>query len=761
MRPGVRVGAVGRGAALFVAFSAAVFLAVYLLPWRLWPWLGLGLLLPAGLCLWKKRPVAVLLCLGLAAGLLWCGAYRAVFFAPAQALDSRRTQVTLCLSESPTPSTYGAVAKGWVLQPGRAPVRGILYAGAQLLELSPGDTLTAQVHCTQTALQEGNPFDFLATRGVFVEMTAQGNVSVEKAARIPWWALPRWWGEALAQRVRAALPDDVEGLLVAIVTGDRSGIDDGLSTALARSGVSHVVAVSGMHVCFLVGLLTLLTGHGPRRRAAVCVPALIFFTLAVGAVPSVVRACCFQLAVLLADLLGRETERWISLFGTLSFLLLLDPFSAGNIGLQLSFAAVVGLNLITPKADALLCRLRLPGDAWPARRCNSVLRFLCHTLAATLGALCFTVPLCAYYFGAVSLAAPLTNLLVVPVASLLFAGALVVGLAGFVWPAGAAAAGAVLALPGRYVLWVVRGISAFPYSAVSLAVPYYLAALLGAYGLLAIALFGRSRRRLWVFLLCAAALLGGSILFSRWSLRTAHLTAAVLDVGQGQSVVLASSGETALIDCGGNSAADPGDVCADYLNDHGEGTLDKLILTHYHADHTNGLDALFRRLEIREVILPRMEHDEDTQIHILNLAQAEGAAVTWLERDSRLTLGEADLTLYAPLGDGGANEEGLSVLASAGNFRLLITGDMNTVVERRLVEHAHLPRCQVIVAGHHGSKYASCDELLDAARPQAAVISVGKNGYGHPAPETLARLESRGVELYRTDYLGTVTIQVN
>ncbi len=705
--------------------------------------------------------MAVLLCLGLAAGLLWCGAYRAAFFAPAQALDGRRTQVTLCLSESPTPSHYGAVAKGWVLRPGQAPVRGTLYAGAQLLELRPGDTLTAVAHCTQTALQEGNPFDALATRGVFVNMSAQGSVSVERAERVPWWALPRWWGEKLAQGIRAAVPDDVEGLLVAIVTGDRRGIDDGLSTALKRSGVSHVVAVSGMHVCFLVGLLTLLIGYGPRRRVAVCVPVLVFFTLAVGAAPSVVRACCFQLAVLLGDLLGRETERWTSLFGTLSLLLLLDPFSAGNIGLQLSFAAVVGLNLVTPKVDALLGRFRLPGDAWPVRWCNRAIRFLCHTLAATLGALCLTVPLCAYYFGAVSLAAPVTNLLVVPVASVLFAGSLAVGLIGFVWPAGAALAGAVLALPARYVLWVVRGISAVPYSAVTLTTPCHLAALVGAYGLLAIALFGRSRRRFWVFTLCAAVLLVGSLLFSRLGLRAVHLTATVLDVGQGQSVLLASSGRTALIDCGGSGADDPGDVCADYLNDRGEGTLDKLILTHYHADHISGLDALFRRLDIREVVLPRMEHDEDAQLRILALAQAEGAAVTWLERDTRLTLGEAELKLYAPLGDGGANEEGLSVLARAGNFRLLITGDMNTVVERRLVDHARLPRCQVLVTGHHGSRYASSDELLDAAQPQAAVISVGENAYGHPAPETLARLEGRGVALYRTDYLGAVTIQVN
>ena len=120
-----------------------------------------------------------------------------------------------------------------------------------------------------------------------------------------------------------------------------------------------------------------------------------------------------------------------------------------------------------------------------------------------------------------------------------------------------------------------------------------------------------------------------------------------------------------------------------------------------------------------------------------------------------------ELRLYAPLGDGGANEEGLSVLVGAGDFHMLVTGDMNQVVEERLVRTVPLPHCQVLVAGHHGSESSSGEALLNAIGPETAVISVGENNtYGHPAPETLERLAAWGADIYRTDRLGAVTIQV-
>ncbi len=748
-----------RGAVLFGAFSAAVFAAVYVLPAAWWPWLGLGALVPAGVFFWRKMTAGALLCLGAAAALLWCGGFRAVFFAPAEALDSRRTQVTGVLTEEATKTQYGALVPCWVTQEGKAPVKATLYADETLLDLAPGDQFAAVCDCSQTALQEATRLTNQVTRGVFLKLVVHGPVEVRPSEGTPWWCLPRWWGQKLAKSIDAALPEDVSGFLTALVTGDKAGLDPGVKTDMARAGISHLMAVSGMHICFLVSLLTFFTGYDPRRRALVCLPVLVFFALAVGATPSVLRACLFQFSFMLAQLLGREEDRWTTLLGALALLLLLDPFSAANIGLQLSFGAVAGIGLVTPRAFKRLCRLRFRETGRWTRWFNRVLTRLWQILAASLGAMVFTVPLSAYYFGTFSILAIVTNLLVLPVALILFVASLLTGLVGMVLPGVAAALGMIVALPGRYVLWVVRTLAAIPYCAVTLQSPCYLVALVGLYGQGLIALLWRSqRRRAWVFCLCAAVTVAGSLWFTRRSFFAHDFTAAVLNVGQGQSVLLADHGETALVDCGGDSYTDPGDVCADYLGDRGEKRLDKLILTHYHDDHANGLDALFRRLEVGEVIMPKMDRDEEVQLHILALAREDGAKVTWLDRDATVPLGDAELRLFAPLGAGGANEEGLSLAVRAGDLQMLITGDMNTVVEERLVDHAALGRCQVLVAGHHGSRYATGEPLLDAIHPETAIISVGENTYGHPAQATLDRLAQYGAEVCRTDCQGTVTV---
>ncbi len=755
-----------RGAVLFGSFSAAVFAAVYLLPAGLWPWLGTAALVPAAVCLWKGRRLGVLIALGASAALLWCAAYRMVMFAPGEALDGRRTQVRLQAASFAAREEYGLSLPCYILDRGPVPIRAALYGGEALAEVKPGDALTVTADCTCRTYLDRGAVSNVAAKGIFVTLRARGALTVEPTDRLPWWSLPRLWGRALAERVEEAFPKDVSGLLAAMVAGERGVIRDSDYTALKRSGVAHLMAVSGMHVCFLVGLLSLLTGADPRRRAAVCLPVIVVFALAVGGSPSVLRACIIWAFALLAPVAGREKDPWSALAAALFFLLLCNPLSAANVGLQLSFAAVAGINSVTPRLSEAMSGWRLsPAKTAPMWRrvflgaADKLARLVREGLASTLGALVFTVPLSALYFGTLSLAAPVTNLLVLPVAAVVFALGLVTGVVGFLSPAAAAFLGRTLAWPARYVMAVARGIGAFPYSAVTLNGVYYPAFLLFAYALLLIAVLWRGqRRRWWVFTGCGAVMLCAAVLLTRLTFCQGDLTVTALNVGQGQSVLLSSAGQTALIDCGGSTYRDPGDLAADYLADRGERRVDLLILTHYHDDHMNGVATLFERVEIGAVILPEMEEDEDRQLWLAELAAAEGAEVTWLREDQTVRLGGADLRIFAPLGSGDANEAGLSVLASAGDFDALITGDMGSAVERRLVKYHDLPRCEVLVAGHHGSAGSNSETLLRAIRPRTALISVGSNSYGHPAPETLERLTTAGADIYRTDLRGNITV---
>lgn len=124
----------------------------------------------------------------------------------------------------------------------------------------------------------------------------------------------------------------------------------------------------------------------------------------------------------------------------------------------------------------------------------------------------------------------------------------------------------------------------------------------------------------------------------------------------------------------------------------------------------------------------------------------------------KVSLGDAVLMLYPPIGDGGENERGLAVLCYSENFRALITGDMDGSSERMLLRFAYLPEVELLVVGHHGSRHSTSNELLYAIRPGLAVISVGNNTFGHPAEATLYRLERHGVTVMRTDIMGSITV---
>ena len=742
-------------------FSAAVFAALFLLPERFW--------LPVGLCCGlgalagmffrgDGRLRCILTALGLSAGLLWLCAYTALFHTGAEALAGSEETVEAVAADWPRETAYGCSVAVRVCPEEGGSVKTQLYLAAgkdgSLPALRPGDRLTFSGRFRLADTVAGEESEYYHARGITLIAYADGGATaVIRPERIPPRYWPAWIAKALKDSVRRCFPDSAAPLAAALITGDRSGLPGALYSALRRSGIAHVVAVSGLHVSVLSGLLAVLLGR--RRHSAVAGILLVFFFAAVaGDSPSVLRAAFMQSMLLLAPLLGRENDTPTSLCAILLLLLVHNPYAAASVSLQLSFAAVAGICLFTGRLwerwDGKLPRKGLGGKA---------LRFAAASLATTLGAVVFTTPLSAYYFGSLSLIAPVTNLLTLWAVSGAFLGALAVALLGLLFPAAAALAAWAAALPVWYLQKMAELLSRLPFASVGTDSIYLRLWLLLGYALLLLWLFWRGEQKRMLLPVGAGGLcLCAALLLTAASRTSGRLSVSVLDVGQGQSVVLYSQGRCALVDCGGSGLSDPGDTAADYLQSLGTARLDLLVLTHYHTDHACGVPQLLERLEVERLLLPDVEPEEPLRREIEAAAQAHGVELVYLTQDAHVTLGGASLRVYAPLGDGGANEEGLSVLCTAGAFDALITGDMNAAVERRLIKYGALPDLELLVAGHHGSKYATSEELLLATTPERAVLSVGYNTYGHPADATLERLAAAGCEIYRTDWMGTVRI---
>lgn len=749
------------------AFSAAVF------AWRygLWPLaLGAGLLCLAGLLLARRKQEEGkaarlrlgLLLGGLAAALLWCGLFSALTMAPWEGRHKEKDVVlTARIDGWPAPNDRGQmVADARLTDPdtGRS-VDGLVYLPGDT-EVRPGDGLTLRGTLYLADRVSGGEITYFSSQGVFLRFYVEEVAALER----PETPFFRCWPILASARVKEDLygifDETTAPLAAALVLGDKTGLTGNFLAMSRRAGLAHVIVISGMHVSFLAGLMAVFLGRRRRSSVLLTLFLLIFFALMAGGTPSAWRAVLLCGAGLIAPLVGRENDPPTSLLTALMLLLVVNPYSAASISLQLSFAAVAGIELLVPGLLKKWTPKRRTGEHWLRGLWRRFRAALAAGLAVSLGAILFTTPLTALYFGAVSLIGPVSNLLTLWAVSDAFLLSVLAVVVRFFLPAAAV----VIALPGvwllKYLLWLVPLLGNLPFASVTMTSFYYAFGLAVLYGLVCLNLFWSGKKRLRVPVLCCAALVMACVAFTRMEYVLGDMTVAVLDVGQGLSVCIQSGGRTILVDCGGDGYNDAGDVAADYLADQGIGTLDLLVLTHYHTDHANGVPELLERLEVKAMALPDVDREDPLRQAILAQAAEEGAEVTYITENTVWPLGEeGELTLYAPLGDGGTNERGLAVLASSGDYDALITGDMNSQVEGRLVKYGDLPDIELLVAGHHGSRASTGDCLLDETRPKQAVISVGEgNSYGHPAQETLERLADRDIAIYRTDLSGTVVI---
>ena len=708
---------------------------------------------------------ALALGLGAASALLWVSAYSALFRAPAERMAGEEVSISGEVASYPVATSIGGYSVTLRLGEGLLAPDALAFGPEDWAGLKPGDRLSFTGRLRPSDRAFGDETTYYTAKGVYLMAYCRGEGSLVPAPTVP----PRYWpalcARALRDGIYAAFDETAAPIAAAVTLGDKTGLDGTLYSALNRAGLMHAAVVSGLHISFLMGAALALFGRN-RRTALALLPLLVFYALMAGGTPSAFRAVIMDSALLFAPLARREGDGPSALAFALLFLLILNPFAAASVGLQLSFASVAGILLISGPLFQWMYRPwkgRKPGKEHRVKlKLWEAGRYALTSASVSLGAMLFTTPLIALYFGQILLLSPLSGVLALWALSLLMVCALALGTVAVFLPGPAALLGAVAGLLAHYARWVALALGRFPFASLSTDSVYCVIWLAAVYLILAAAFLGKERPRrpllgvgALALLLCAAIGLG------RLEVDGADLSVAALDVGQGSATVLQSGGRTALVDCGGSGSRSAGDAAADYFAAQGRTRLDLLVLTHFDSDHYNGVEQLFYRMRVETVAVPANDADPEDMARLMELARAEGAQTLLVGETEHLPLGEAEITLFPPLGGGTSNESGLFALCSAGEFDALITGDADAFVEKMLVKYQPIPDVELLIVGHHGSRSSSCEEFLRAAAPELAVISVGaNNSYGHPAPETLERLEALGAEIHRTDQEGAVTVQV-
>lgn len=763
-----------RKLATFAAgYSVAAFLAVLVLPeGALLPLGGLCALVFCALAVLKRFPPdpvrrrALLCAAGMAVGLIWTWGYSRIFLDPARELDDRTVVLTGTVTDWPQEGDYSAKVTIKAQIDGGADVTALLYIDKAYLHLRPGDRITTIAHCAlATHSARGEEISYYTAKGVFLTAKAYGDMQVFHPERMPLSAIGPMLTRTLNDSVQQVFPADTQGLFRALITGDKSGLDESFQTELQRTGLSHVVVVSGMHLAYLSALIAFLLGPGRKRTAFVTVPFVLLVAAMAGFTPSVIRASVMLIMLQLAPMLGRQGDSPTSLAFALLLLLVQNPYCAASISLQLSFGAVCGILLfaVPIRRRMMLCAGFKIADTGIKRTWNRMARFVTGIIATSLSAMVFTVPVLAFTFGKISLISPIANLLCLWAVSAAYLSGMVVACVGAVWPAVGQLLGIFAALFVRYLNSVIGGLSQVNFASVSVTEFYYAAWLVFLYCLIGLVFVLPGKKHWGLPVVAGGITLLAAVWLTGRDFRAGMLTTRVLDVGQGQSVMLYCRDEYALVDCGGNGYTNAGDSVADQLESMGQNKLDILVISHYHDDHANGVPQLLRRVDVDRIYLPDVPDDTGLRQKIEASAEAHGTQLVYVTKLQTVPFGHrGQLTIYPPFGKEDANELGLTVLCSAGQYDVLMTGDMGSDMERVLLQQVKLPDVELMVAGHHGSKYSNSQQLLEHIKPDAVVFSVGiSNSYGHPAPEVLERCASVGAKLYRTDLMGAVTIHVD
>ena len=743
-----------------LAFSAASFLANYILPaaWRL-PLAAASALIGMGLLLLRRRwlqPTVIALVF-FAVGLGEYAVYSRLTVERAETYVGLTREITGAVLDYPDVYPGYCRLRVRVDAPDLPGVKAIVYDNEKLFaEAEPGQRVafTAKIGSADTLY--GKPYDNYRVDGFFWKLSVKGDGELTDGG-FALSAVPVKLNRLLRGRVDRFFPEDCRAFVKALMLGDKSGFyaDDALYVTMSRSGLMHIAAVSGLHIAFLVGFLCLLFGNG-RRGAIVSIVLVWAFVFVTGMSKSALRAAIMQSFLLLAPILRRENDPVTSLSASLALILAVNPFAAKSVSLQMSFAAMAGIVCFGQRLFD--CFLRpLPESAR-----GGPLAYPLGVAASSLSVMVFTTPLTALHFSYVPLLSLLSNLACLWAVSLCFCLAWAACLLASVPVLGSCLVRA-CALFARYILFAAGRVAGLPHAVLYMTTDGALCWMLASYALLILGLLLRKRIWLRVLLpggLSLALLIGLLWHTERFYRQTDCLT--VLNVGQGQCIAALAGDATAVVDCGNiNTLDDAGALAGEYLLGRGRKSVELLVLTHFHADHADGAVRLMELLPVDTLILPADAADENgLREKILACAGRHGTKVVQIERDTGARVGRIAAQFFKLSGSGDENERCLAVRLSIGDADLLTTADAPKKLERELVEREDLSGVEILVAGHHGSKYASSKELLKEADGELAVVSVGYNTYGHPAQETLDALERYGYNIMRTDRDGTVEIRL-
>jgi len=569
--------------------------------------------------------------------------------------------------------------------------------------------------------------------------------------------------DKIKEVTKQTLPSPYNSLLIGMLLGEKGFIPPDLKEIFAEAGIMHILAVSGLHVGIIaMALLALLSMlRLPKKlKLLTLILILIMYASITGYRPSVLRATIMFVLLIGGKLINRGRNLNISLFFAAFLILLLNPLTLYDAGFLLSFVVTFFIINLSPILQELY---------------SKIIIWVRNPLAVSTAAWIGIFPLSAYFFSKVSIISIISNIFIIPLTGIavilgfitFFIGLVSISLAGVI--------ANINYLILNIITLIAKSFSSFPFAFVYVAQPsvliiilYYLTVFFIIEIFYKKAISQNIRKKaVFGILLIILLLIIVQILYPADNLKVTFI-----NVGQGDCILIEAPNKiNILIDGGGTpqSNFDVGNkIVIPYLRRKGINEIDLLVLTHPHLDHLEGLLPIIRELKVDTVLDSGLISDLPEYREFISLIQKKGIPYHQAKAgDNFIFNNNLEIFLLNPLyssdvyNDSDFNNASIVVKLFYKNADFLFTGDIEETNEKKLLIWDNILQSDILKVAHHGSATSTNLEFLDKVDPSIAVITVGKNIFGHPSQKVIERLKDRDIKIYRTDENGTIIIRTN
>ena len=604
----------------------------------------------------------------------------------------------------------------------------------------------------------------------------------------------------IISNTKKILKEETSSVLLGLILGDKQDIDEGTQENFRNASMSHILAVSGMHVAYVIlGVKLIFKGLiGKRNTNILNIIILIFYMFITNFSPSITRAGIMGILILFSKLIYRKNDIYTSLSISLFLILIYNPFLIQNLGLQLSYGGVVGIVIFNKSILKFLKNIKVKNKVYKYRIKPKIQKYLDQIkeiISVSISVQIAILPIILYNLNTVNPYFLISNLvlslLIGPIVILGFLFIIIVclntAIAEIISP--------IISI-GIKILNFISNIGKLPFSKNYVPTPSLFSILI--YYLFLIVLFFvyniysskkpnktqiraknlialmkiklRQNRSKVKYILAIIIFLSLAI-----KLIPENLKIHFIDVGQGDSsLIITPQNKTILIDGGGSSSSDfdvGKSTLIPYILDRGFIKIDVVIISHFDQDHIAGILTVLQELKVGKVYISKQIEISENYEKFFEIVNDKKIKVYEVVAGNRIHI---EKNLYFDVLWPTENQIATNVLNNNAivcnlhyrDFSMLFTGDIEEIAEKEILElysqHNNLLKTNILKIGHHGSKTSSTSEFLDVLKPQIAVIGVGKNNkFGHPNDGVLQRINDLNCKIFRTDLNGEISIEVN